>query len=44
MTGIILAAGGIVVILAATAGFIIVYRIMDKKKQKIRDDINQIKG
>lgn len=44
MAGIILAAGGIAVILAAMAGFIIVYRILDKKKQKIRDDINQIKG
>ena len=44
MAGIILAAAGIVVILGATAGFIIVYRILNKKKQEIRNEINPIKG
>lgn len=44
MAGIILAAAGIAVILAATAGFIIIYRILDKKKRKIRNDIARIKG
>ena len=44
MAGIILAVAGIAVILAAITGFIVVYCILNKKKQKIRDDINQIKG
>lgn len=44
MAGIILAIAGILVILSATAGFIITYRILIKKKRKIRDNISQIKG
>ena len=44
MAGIILATVGIVLILAAVAGFIIVYRILDKKKRKIREDISRMKG
>jgi len=44
MAGIILAIAGVLVILAAIAGFIIVYRILAKKKKEIRNNINQIKG
>lgn len=44
MAGIILAATGIAVILAATAGVIIVCRIVNKKKERIREDINRIQG
>ena len=44
MAGIILAIAGGLVILAAAAGFIIIYRIMEKEKKRIRDDISQIKG
>ena len=42
MAGIILAIAGGMVILAAMAGFIIVYRILAKRKKKIRDNISQI--
>lgn len=44
MAGIILAIAGIVVILAATAGFIIVFRSLKKRRKKIRDNISQITG
>lgn len=44
MAGIILTIAGIMVILAATAGFIIVYRILAKRRKKIRDKISQING
>ena len=44
MAGIILAIAGGMVILAAMAGFIIVYRILAKKKKEIRDNISQIQG
>ena len=44
MAGITLAIAGVLVILAAIAGFIIVYRILAKKKKEIRNNINQIKG
>lgn len=44
MAGIILAIAGVLVILASIAGFIIVYRILAKKKKEIRNNINQIKG
>lgn len=42
MAGIILAIAGILVILAAIAQFIIIYRILAKKKKEIRDSIRQI--
>lgn len=42
MAGIILAIAGVLVILAAIAGFIIVYRILAKKKKEIRDSISQL--
>ena len=41
MAGITLMIAGVVVILAATAGFIIVYRMLAKKKKWIRDNISQ---
>lgn len=43
MAGIMLAAGGAVLILASAAGFIIAFRLLNKKKEKIRDEINQMK-
>ena len=42
MAGIILTIAGVLVILAAIAGFIIVYRILAKKKKEIRDSISQL--
>lgn len=44
MAGIILAIAGILVIIAVIAGFIIIYRILAKKKKEIRDSISQIQG
>lgn len=44
MAGIILAIAGILVIIAAIAGFIIIYRILAKKKKEIRDSISQMQG
>ena len=42
MAGSILTIAGVLVILAAIAGFIIVYRILAKKKKGIRDSIRQL--
>lgn len=44
MAGIILAMAGILIIIAAIAGFIIIYRILAKKKKEIRDSISQMQG
>ena len=44
MAGIILAIAGMLVILASIAGFIIIYRILAKKKKEIRNNISQLQG
>lgn len=42
MAGIILTAAGVLVILGGTAGFIISYRILAKKKAKIREELSRL--